>query len=80
MLYGLSEIPAQSAGRLQGRIAGGQTVTAQLVPAESTSVPTSQIADRWSWQRFEKATRIALNAVVFRSAEQQLITPAATSR
>lgn len=76
VLYGLpQQRAARAEGSLQGRLAGGQTITVELGPADSTSVPTSSIADRWSWQRFEKASRTALNAVVFRSAEQQLTPP-----
>jgi uncharacterized protein YjbI with pentapeptide repeats len=76
MLYGLPQAPQPPpAGTLHGRIAGGQTVTVQLQVPDISSVPISRIADRWSWPRLEKATRTALNAVVFRSAEQQLTTP-----
>ena len=76
MLYGLPQDPAaQAGGTLQGQVAGGQTITVQLTPPGSPEAPTTEITDRWSWQRFEKATRIAANAVVFRTSEQQLTTP-----
>jgi hypothetical protein len=75
MVYGLPQNAAAQAGALQGRIDSGQTITVQLAQAGNPPLPTSRIADRWSWARFEKAIRIAVNAVVFRSAEQQLTTP-----
>ncbi|MBT2482996.1 pentapeptide repeat-containing protein [Streptomyces sp. ISL-94] len=72
MLFGL---PAQrTAQHTTGTLTNGHAISLSTTPLVPQGAVPGPLRDRFNWRRVERATRTAVNSVVFRSAGQGLTT------